>query len=105
MGLEHMPSATFPECGRELQLPKARKPEKLIECPYCAGLYLRLVEEADRFSLVALKTASCPICNQMVILPDNAHPGDTIRHCGKNFRLSYEFHSFALEDPAFPLPV
>jgi hypothetical protein len=43
------------------------------------------------------KEGKLPACDRMIVLSDNAHAGDIIRCCGKEFRLTYEFGSFALE--------
>jgi len=94
-------SVTCPECGRELDLPEAAMSGEIIDCPFCAGLSLRLIEQAGRFSDVALRAVSCPNCDGIILLSDKADAGDMIRHCGKDFRLSYEFGSFALEDPGY----
>jgi len=64
---------------------------------FCAGLFLNLIEEGWHFSAVALKTVSCPRCDRMIVLSDNVHAGEIIRCCGKEFRLTHEFGSFALE--------
>ena len=46
---------------------------------------------------IIMKKASCPTCNQLIVLPDDAKPGDNIRCCGKDYLLTYEFDAFALE--------
>ena len=92
-----MRSVSCPECGRELELSETAKSGDIVDCPFCAGLSLRLIEEGGRFSAVALKKVSCPSCDRIIVLPDKAHAGDIIRCCGKEFRLTYDFGFFALE--------
>jgi hypothetical protein len=53
--------------------------------------------EGGRLSTVALKTVSCRGGERMIVLSDKAYAGDIIRCCEKEFRLTYEFGSFALE--------
>lgn len=40
---------------------------------------------------------SCPGCERLIELPDGVRPGATIRCCGVDWRLTYEFGSYALE--------
>ncbi|GAX91649.1 sulfonate ABC transporter [Effusibacillus lacus] len=44
-----------------------------------------------------IKKASCPICDQEVELPDDVQPGNKINCCGKEFIVTYEWGSYALE--------
>jgi|SRR5688500_5013449 len=92
-----MRSVRCPECGREFELSETAKSGNIIDCPFCAGLSLRLIEEGGRLSTVAPKRVSCPACDRIIVPSDNAHAGDIIRCCGKEFRLTYEFGSFAME--------
>jgi len=92
-----MRSVRCPECARELEVSQTGKSGDIIDCPFCAGLFLSLIEEDGHFSAVALKTVSCPRCDRMIVLSDNVHAGEIIRCCGKEFRLTHEFGSFALE--------
>lgn len=46
---------------------------------------------------IEVKQVSCPNCDQVIELPDDAKAGDTIDCCGKQFRLSYEWGAFAAE--------
>src|SRR5207245_11493417 len=92
-----MPNVRCPECARELEVSQAAKSGDIIDCPFCAGLFLSLIEESGHFSAVALKTVSCPRCDRMIVLSDNAHAGESIRCWGKKFRLTYELGSFYCE--------
>ncbi|MDI3299689.1 MAG: hypothetical protein QJR08_11080 [Bacillota bacterium] len=42
---------------------------------------------------------SCPGCEREIELPEGARPGDTIRCCGRDYRLTYAYGSYALEPP------
>ncbi len=44
-----------------------------------------------------VKKVSCPKCERILILSDDPKPGDIIRCCGNDYRLTYEFGSYALE--------
>lgn len=41
---------------------------------------------------------SCPDCDRAIELTEGAQAGDIVRCCGKDFRLTYEFGSYALEE-------
>jgi hypothetical protein len=41
---------------------------------------------------------SCPHCDEVVTLAEEAKPGDTIECCGRRYRLSYEYGAFAAEE-------
>jgi hypothetical protein len=40
---------------------------------------------------------SCPACEEVITLPDDVKPGDTVRCCGQTYRLTFEFDAFAAE--------
>ncbi|MBI2361088.1 MAG: hypothetical protein HYV04_19650 [Deltaproteobacteria bacterium] len=54
-------------------------------------------EKEGRFAAIPLKKVSCPMCERVIILPDDAQPGDIIRCCERDYRLTYEFGSYALD--------
>jgi hypothetical protein len=58
---------------------------------------LRLELQGDKWVGEEIKRVSCPNCDQMVELPDDAKAGDTVACCGKTFRLTHEWGSFAAE--------
>jgi len=66
-------------------------------CPNCAGLMLRLVETGGKFDVAEVKTVSCPDCDDVLELPDDARAGDEVICRGRRYRLTYEFGSFAAE--------
>jgi len=43
-----------------------------------------------------VKTASCAVGDETVILPDDVQPGDVIECHGTRQRVTYEFGSYAL---------
>jgi len=92
-----MRTVRCPECGRELEIPQNARQGDIIDCPFWAGLSLRLREEEDRFVAIPLKNVSCPDCGRIIVLRDDAKPGDVIRCCNRDYRLTYEFGSYALE--------
>ncbi len=49
------------------------------------------------WSVTEVKRASCAVGEEMVILPDEAQPGDIIECHGVKQRLAYEFGAYALE--------
>jgi hypothetical protein len=44
-----------------------------------------------------VKKASCVVGEEMVTLPDNVRPGDTIECHGAKQRVTFEFGAYALE--------
>jgi len=54
-------------------------------------------EQEGTWSAVVLKTASCAVGDELVILPDNVKPGDLIECHGTRQRVTYEYGAYALE--------
>ena len=46
---------------------------------------------------MVLKTASCAIGDELVVLPDDVQPGDIIECHGTRQRVTYEFGAYALQ--------
>jgi hypothetical protein len=46
---------------------------------------------------VVLKTASCAVADEPVVLPDHVRPGDLIECHGVQQRVTYEYGAYALE--------
>ena len=40
---------------------------------------------------------SCPDCDQVITLPEDTQPGDTIECGGRRYRLTFEYGAFAAE--------
>lgn len=87
-----------PGCGETVSL-KGRRAGDRMGCPNCASLTLRVVEEEGIYSLVEIPKVSCPSCERICEVPDGLGPGDTMRCCGKEYVLSYEFGAFAMTAP------
>lgn len=93
-----MAEVICPECRRFLPIPQMAKAGDLLSCPFCAGLSLRLSKNGGAsWTASVLKKASCAVCGEEVILPDEARPGDVIEHCGQRQEVSFEYDSYALE--------
>ncbi len=54
-------------------------------------------EQGGAWSAVVLKTASCAVGNDVVVLPDDVKPGDVIECHGVKQRVTYEYGAYALE--------
>jgi hypothetical protein len=48
------------------------------------------------WSAAVLKTASCAIGDELVVLPDDVQPGDIIECHGTPQRVTYEYGAYAL---------
>jgi hypothetical protein len=69
----------------------------LVECPNCAGHALRVREESGRWSATLAHRVSCPDCDEVMTLPEDAQPGGTISCGGRTYRLTLEYGAFAAE--------
>lgn len=95
--LEPARSVACPGCGEPV--PEDRLvPGNRFECENCAGLVIEVVgDEAGRPGLREVPFASCPVCDVPLEVPVDAWAGGTMEHCGRRFRLTCEFGSWALE--------
>jgi len=51
----------------------------------------------DAWVVRPVPTASCPIGNERLILPDDVRPGDVVSCHGTRHRVTYAFGAWALE--------
>lgn len=68
----------------------------MFECLNCAGLTLRATESNGVWTVREVRTASCPIGDEPVLLPDDVQPGDIVECHSARHRVTYEFGSYAL---------
>jgi len=54
-------------------------------------------EQEGTWSAVVLKTASCAVGDEVIILPDDVTPGDIVECHGTKQRVTYEYGAYALE--------
>lgn len=54
-------------------------------------------EHEGKWSAVVLKTASCAVGEEVVILPDDVQPGDIIECHDIKQRVTYAYGAYALE--------
>ena len=57
---------------------------------------MRAIETRGRWAVEEVKTASCAVGNEVVILTDSVQPGDVIECHGVKQRVTYEFGAYAL---------
>jgi hypothetical protein len=55
------------------------------------------VRQEGEFTWRQIHHVSCPLCGQMLEVPEHTKAGDTMICCGRMFRLTYEFGTYALE--------
>ena len=72
----------------------------ILTCDSCAGVRFRLVQERGVYVLRVVPEASCPQCDGVVQLLDTAQPGHIVRHCDRDFVVTYTYGSYALEAAA-----
>jgi hypothetical protein len=83
-----------------IELPHDVRSGDLVECPTCAGLLLRIRGGAGAWSATLVHRVSCPNCDALVTLPEDAKPGDPVNCCGRDYRLTFKYGAFAAEDIA-----
>ena len=55
-------------------------------------------ETGKKWTAMIAHTVSCPACDQILVLPETAKPGDLIECCGRHYRLTFEYGAFAAEE-------
>ena len=93
-----MPMVRCLDCAARIDLLPTVKSGDLVECPNCAGHLLRVREDGGRWSATLAHRVSCPNCDELVTLPENAEPGDLVECCGRTYRLTFEYGAFAAEE-------
>ncbi len=89
--------ALCPGCGEMKALDPEPEEGDRVLCDVCAGSAFRLVKQKDQWAMEAISTASCPVCDEVLELDTDVQAGDMVKHCGKVFRLSFEYGAWALE--------
>lgn len=86
------------DCHQFIPLAEGVGPGDLIRCPNCAGLKLRVKEKNGKLVTEEVAQASCPVCGEVLVFPEGVKPGSKMTHCSREFTLTYEFGSYALEE-------
>lgn len=89
-----------PGCGKMIPVPAGTAPGDLIDCPYCAGIKLRLALEGGSEVLRLVQMVTCPACGERFPFDDDTPAGTRVELCGRMFRLTREFGALALEPVA-----
>jgi hypothetical protein len=55
--------------------------------------------DGGRWKAALAYRVSCPSCDDVRTLPDDAKAGDAIDCCGRRYRLTFEDGAFAAEEP------
>jgi hypothetical protein len=55
--------------------------------------------DGGRWKAALAYRVSCPSCDDVRTLPDDAKAGDAIDCCGRRYRLTFEDAAFAAEEP------
>ena len=58
---------------------------------------MRVHLDAGGWSATLAYRVSCPECDAVVTLPDDVKLGDTVRCCGRTYRLTFEYGAYAAE--------
>ena len=94
-----MPTVRCPDCGELITVPLGTRSGDLLDCPNCAGHALRVRDEEGRWVASLAHRVSCPKCDQALTLPEGVKPGDLVECCGRRYRLTFEYGTFAAEEP------
>jgi mercuric ion transport protein len=92
-----VPTVFCSGCGQQIPIPGGIGSGEILHCPNWAGLTLRAGEKNGLWSVTAVKTASCAVGEETLILPDDVQPGDIIECHGVKQRVTYAFGVYALE--------
>lgn len=92
-----MPIVRCPDCGALVDLPPGVNSGGLVECPSCAGHALRIRNDGGVWSATLAHRVSCPACEEPLTLAEGTKAGDTVRCCGRSYRLTFEYGAFAAE--------
>ncbi len=60
--------------------------------------------EDGRWTATIAHRVSCPDCGTVITLPEDAKAGDTVECCGRRYRLTFEYGTFAAEPDPGPPP-
>ena len=92
-----MEAVVCPGCGETVSLAGLKAGDR-IDCPNCANLTLRVKKRGEEHYLEEIPKVSCPSCDRVMEIPEGLGPGDSLKCCGKEFTLTYEFGAYALEE-------
>jgi len=92
-----MEGVVCPGCGETVSL-AGRKIGDRIDCANCADLTLRVKKRGDEHYLEEIPKVSCPSCDRVMEIPEGLGPGESLKCCGKEYTLNYEFGAYALEE-------
>jgi len=92
-----MEGVVCPGCGETVSLAGLKAGDR-IDCPNCANLTLRVKKRGEDYYLEDIPKVSCPSCDRVMEMPEALGPGDSLKCCGKEFTLTYEFGAYALEE-------
>jgi len=86
-----------PGCGETVSLAGLKAGDR-FDCANCANLTLRVKKRGEEQYLEEIPKVSCPSCDRVMEIPENLGPGDSLKCCGKEFILTYEFGAYALKE-------
>ncbi len=93
-----MTTVHCPDCGAPVVVPPGTRAGDLLDCPNCAGHALRVTRKDGRWIASLAHRVSCPTCNEVLTLAEDATAGDVIACCGRRYRLTFEYGAFAAEE-------
>lgn len=86
-----------PGCGETRDLGPEVRVGDIVACDFCAGTLFRLAQQDGHYTFQEVPQASCPQCETLVRLPETVQAGETFRHCGMAFVVTYAYGAYALE--------
>jgi len=79
-------------------VPSDARPGNILECPNCAGHAVRLTRPDGHWAATLAHRVSCPACETILTLPEDAKAGDLVECCGRRYRLTCEWGAFAADE-------
>jgi len=92
-----------PDCGALIELPEERARATWWSVRTVRGTP---ASSGGRRSLVrdARPPGQLPQCEEVITLPDDVKPGDTVQCCGRTYRLTFAYGAYAAEEGGLTFP-
>jgi len=101
--VDHQPTKapTCPDCGITIPVPASPpvSPSTRLECPACAGLFMRPVfsEDGQLSGWERAWTCTARLTNEQVELPRGTKAGDVLTVSGHRYRVTWAYDTFGLD--------
>lgn len=101
MSQQAAPAPTCPDCGITIPVPPSLpvSQDTRLECPACAGLYMRPVfsEAGQLTGWERAWTCTARLTGERVELPRGTKAGDELTVSGHRYRVTWSYDTFGLD--------